>query len=429
MKKVITYGTFDLFHQGHYNILKRAKDLGDYLIVGVTSESYDLERGKLNVRDSLIKRIENVRATGLADEIIIEEYQGQKVHDIIRYQADIFVVGSDWRGKFDYLKEYCNVHYLERTKNISSTILREQQKIYAVGIITDRLDDSSIVTETKYISGLNVEKVFAENESLAHTFCKKYELYSHSSDLDQFFEGLDIVYINTAFEKRSYYVEAAIKHKKYVISPSPIVNDPSQLKAYIDAAHEQGVLIIDNILIAYLRAFTQLVWMLKGNIIGDILRVHCTISMDSYTLSKDIPEVLTCPLFVCTRLLGMDYTNIDKQDLYDSENNLILKQINLKYANALADIELSCCYNMRNEIVVYGSKGYVIIPDEWWNMGYFECRYANGTQQRFSYNFEGTGMRYLLQEATIMINDKRKIATRVFANEVIRLVEILGKVL
>ena len=113
MKKVITYGTFDLFHKGHYNIIKRAKALGDYLIVGVTSESFDIERGKLNVRDSLITRIENVRKTGLADEIIIEEYQGQKVSDIIKYDIDILVVGSDWRGKFDYLKNYCDVIYLD----------------------------------------------------------------------------------------------------------------------------------------------------------------------------------------------------------------------------------------------------------------------------------------------------------------------------
>ena len=95
MKKVITYGTFDLFHEGHYNILKRAKALGDYLIVGVTSESYDIERGKLNVRDSLLKRIENVRRTGFADEIIIEEYQGQKLSDIIKYKVDLLVLGSD----------------------------------------------------------------------------------------------------------------------------------------------------------------------------------------------------------------------------------------------------------------------------------------------------------------------------------------------
>ena len=146
MKKVITYGTFDLFHQGHYNIIKRAKDLGDYLIVGVTSESYDIERGKLNVRDSLLTRIENVRKTGLADEIIVEEYQGQKINDVIKYNIDTLVVGSDWRGKFDYLKNYCNVVYLERTKNISSTQIREEtNQIFRIGIITDNQDDGDMI--------------------------------------------------------------------------------------------------------------------------------------------------------------------------------------------------------------------------------------------------------------------------------------------
>ena len=79
MKKIITYGTFDLLHQGHINILQRAKAMGDYLIVGVTSENYDEQRGKLNVMQSLVERIENVRKTGLADQIIVEEYLGQKI--------------------------------------------------------------------------------------------------------------------------------------------------------------------------------------------------------------------------------------------------------------------------------------------------------------------------------------------------------------
>ena len=124
MKKVITYGTYDLFHQGHYNLLKRAKELGDYLIVGVTSDYFDKSRGKFNVRDSLMKRIENVKSTGFADEIIVEEYFGQKIDDIKKYGVDIFTVGSDWKGYFDYLNEYCHVVYLERTKGISSTQIR-----------------------------------------------------------------------------------------------------------------------------------------------------------------------------------------------------------------------------------------------------------------------------------------------------------------
>ena len=98
MKKVITYGTFDLFHEGHYKLLERAKALGDYLIVGVTSEEFDRSRGKLNVVDSLVTRIENVKKSGFADEIIVEEVQGQKVRDINKYNVDIFSVGSDGTG-------------------------------------------------------------------------------------------------------------------------------------------------------------------------------------------------------------------------------------------------------------------------------------------------------------------------------------------
>ena len=104
MKKVITYGTYDLIHKGHIRLLERAKALGDYLVVGVTADNFDRARGKINVQQSLIERIENVKQTGLADEIIVEEYEGQKIDDIKRLDIDIFTVGSDWKGHFD--KEY-----------------------------------------------------------------------------------------------------------------------------------------------------------------------------------------------------------------------------------------------------------------------------------------------------------------------------------
>ena len=97
MKKVITYGSFDFLHFGHIKLLERAKSLGDYLVVGVTSEDFDKKRGKINVQQSLAERIENVRKTGLADEIIVEEYIGQKIDDIKRYNIDIFAIGSDWK--------------------------------------------------------------------------------------------------------------------------------------------------------------------------------------------------------------------------------------------------------------------------------------------------------------------------------------------
>ena len=135
MTKVITYGTYDLLHYGHIKLLERAKALGDYLVVGVTSENYDRSRGKLLVQQSLSERIEAVKATGLADEIIIEEYDGQKIDDIKKYGIDIFTVGSDWKGKFDYLNDYCRVVYLERTKGNSSTELRSKGNEVKIGII------------------------------------------------------------------------------------------------------------------------------------------------------------------------------------------------------------------------------------------------------------------------------------------------------
>ena len=237
MKRVITYGTFDLFHKGHYNIIKRAKALGDYLIVGVTSESFDIERGKLNVRDSLIKRIENVRRTGLADEIIIEEYQGQKVNDIIKYDIDVLVVGSDWRGKFDYLKNYCDVVYLERTKNISSTKLRSEGVIFNMGIVTDDIRDNDFVEESKYVSGVHVERVFSEDHETAQRFCDKYELGSCWNSYDEFL---------AAMRREGYEFAVSKAEVLYHTDERGKLQEPMEI-AYIDVPEEFSGTVIQKL--------------------------------------------------------------------------------------------------------------------------------------------------------------------------------------
>ena len=380
MKKVITYGTFDLFHEGHYNILKRAKALGDYLIVGVTSESYDIERGKLNVRDSLLKRIENVRRTGFADEIIIEEYQGQKLSDIIKYKVDLLVLGSDWRGKFDYLKNYCDVVYLERTKNISSTKLRGEGTTYTVGVVTDNDQDNGIVWETKYVSGLHVECVFSENAEAAESFCDKYELdsyYSVEADngewqqgFDCFLSQVDIVYIKTEQPKREKYIRRSLELGKYVISDAPMTNNKEKLKDLFALAAARHVLLVEKINLVYLRAFNQLVWQTHSALVGDIVCVKCSISQDHFEIG----------------------TTVDVED----------------------------------EFVVIGTKGRVTIPGDWWNTGYFEAKIDDSKGlKRYCFNFEGNGLRYLLQELLIMISDERTECTRLFNEESETLADIL----
>ena len=134
MTRVITYGTYDLLHQGHLNLLRRAKELGDYLIVGVTSDSFDRGRGKLNVRNNVLERVEAVKATGYADEVIIEDYLGQKIDDIQKYDVDIFAIGSDWLGKFDYLNEYG-----EEIDEIADKALGTHYRIISLSDLNNRL--------------------------------------------------------------------------------------------------------------------------------------------------------------------------------------------------------------------------------------------------------------------------------------------------
>ena len=156
MIKVITYGTYDLLHYGHIKLLERAKSLGDYLIVGVTADDFDKTRGKINVQQSLMERVEAVRSTGIADEIIIEEYEGQKIDDIQKYDVDIFTVGSDWRGYFDYLNEYCKVVYLPRTEGVSSSEIRAEKRSIHLGLVGNNRYLNKFLSESKFVNGVEI---------------------------------------------------------------------------------------------------------------------------------------------------------------------------------------------------------------------------------------------------------------------------------
>lgn len=125
MKKVITYGTYDLFHIGHLNLLRRAKELGDYLVVAVSSDAFNAIKGKKCIIPDY-ERMEIVKAIRYVDEVILEENWEQKVNDVKEHDIDVFVMGDDWVGKFDFLSEYCDVVYLPRTEGISTTMIKKQ---------------------------------------------------------------------------------------------------------------------------------------------------------------------------------------------------------------------------------------------------------------------------------------------------------------
>ncbi|MEI3607805.1 glycerol-3-phosphate cytidylyltransferase [Pseudogracilibacillus sp. SE30717A] len=124
MKKVITYGTFDLIHTGHINILRRAKELGDYLIVAISSDEFNEAKGK-KAYYAFEQRKAVIEAIRYVDEVIPEHTWEQKIEDIKNNGVDVFVMGDDWEGKFDFLKEHCEVVYLPRTVGISTTQIKK----------------------------------------------------------------------------------------------------------------------------------------------------------------------------------------------------------------------------------------------------------------------------------------------------------------
>ncbi len=176
--RVITYGTFDLFHEGHRRLLKRARELGDHLIVGVTSKSYDDARGKLNVQEPLLTRIRNVEESGWRTRSWSRNTKVEKVHDIQRYGIDIFAIGSDWLGAFDYLKTYCSVVYLDRTKGVSSTQLRNESAggVLKMGIVGAGRIANRFVAEARFVSGVSVEAVHSRRLERAVDFADGHEL-------------------------------------------------------------------------------------------------------------------------------------------------------------------------------------------------------------------------------------------------------------
>lgn len=408
MIKVITYGTYDLLHYGHIRLLKRAKALGDYLIVGVTSDTFDRERGKINVQQTLMERVEAVQATGLADEIIVEEYEGQKIDDIKRLGVDIFTVGSDWKGKFDYLNDYCRVVYLERTDGVSSSEIRSEQQPVTLGFVGESPIINKIERESKYVNGLVAGKVFTLNDRfLSDNFKDKAR---QTSSFDELLDASDALYIISAPELHYSQIKQALERGKHVLCESPVTLRPEEWRELKALAAEKKVVLLDAIKTAYSMAYNRLLLLAKSGIIGDIVSVDtsCT-SLLEFDPTQDINQeqlewnsvcawgpTAMLPIF---QLLGTDYVSkrivtrfVDEERSYDAFTSIMFI-----YPHAVASLKVGQGVKSEGEMVVSGTKGYIYVPAPWWKTDYFEVRYEDPhNNKRYFYQLDGEGLRYEL---------------------------------
>lgn len=289
MKKVITYGTYDLLHYGHIRLLERAKALGDYLIVGVTADNFDLARGKINVQQSVMERIDAVRATGLADEIIVEEYEGQKIDDIRRKGVDVFAIGSDWQGKFDYLKEFCEVVYLERTKGVSSSELRAEKREVKIGLVGESTILNKFERESHFVNGVKISAVCARDTADFSDDMKQVPL---TGNYDELLDMCDAVYIISQPHEHYDHIKHALEAGKHVLCESPVTLSVNDYQKLNKLASDKGLILMDDIKTAYSTAYDRLVVLAKSGRIGDIISVDavCT-SMFDFERHEDKSKV------------------------------------------------------------------------------------------------------------------------------------------
>lgn len=431
MIKVITYGTFDLLHQGHINILKRAKALGDYLCVGVTTENFDVTRGKINVRQSLMERIEAVKATGIADEVFPEEYVGQKIDDIKRNNIDIFAIGSDWEGKFDYLNEFCKVIYLPRTEGVSSTMLRSDNKI-CIGTIGSEPSMEKLVAVAQKINGIDMGKVvFDEKYDVVKTLYKDtYNSY------DELLKDVDAVYVAVRPEKRYSYVKKALLQNKHVICNSPIALSALQCEELFSIAEERNLQLFDSIKTAYLLSFSRLILLIKGGAIGDIKSIDVTCTSLEYVdwiiktkYLNSFTDWGAIALLPVIKILGNNYKSINFSTLDIDNIENAFSKINLEYDSAFATVNMGLGVKSEGDLRISGTRGYVYVPAPWWKSEYFEIRYEDSALNKPYYyksDDEGLSMELVHFLRCIRENEKNFYVDKKITESISRIMELIN---
>ena len=406
MKKVITYGTYDLLHYGHIRLLERAKALGDYLIVGVTADDFDKTRGKINVQQSLMERIEGVRATGIADEIIIEEYEGQKIDDIQRYGVDIFTVGDDWVGKFDYLNEYCEVVYLSRTQGVSSSELRNEKRNLRLGLVGESDILKKVYNESQYVNGIQISGVYTEDASNFQDILNSVPAYQN---YDKLLDDSDAVYIITGPQYHNRDIRHALERGKHVLCESPIALSEKECRELFALAKKQQCVLMDAIKTAYSTAYHRMLLQVKTGRIGIPKSIEATCTSireinetDTGKMERSWNSISAwgpTALLPVLQIFGTDYTErriitwIDNEKYhYDA-----FTKIDFCYQNSVASIKVGQGVKSEGELIISGTKGYIYVPAPWWKTEYFEVRYENPeNNRRYFYQLDGEGIRYEL---------------------------------
>ena len=408
MKTVITYGVFDLFHEGHERLLERAKQLGDRLIVGVTTDQYAIERGKLCVVDSLEVRMEHVRSCPWVDEVIVEDHHGQKAEDILRYHADILAMGDDWLGKFDVLEPLCRVVYLPRTPNISSSLLRNGRfPFLRIGMIGAGRIAERFLREAGFVPGIQIKCVYhprPDSSASLQRFLANHTSLVKVRTLEKLFDLTDAVYIATPHDSHFTYAIAALEAGKHVLCEKPLCFSRTQAEELFAIADKNGLVLMEAIKTAYCPGFLRLCAVAHSGFIGEIVNVESCFTRltppgcrewNDLQFGGSFTELGSYVLLPVVKLLGTENTKVTFQSVRNRDGLDLFTKVLVEKDGHLAAGQCGLGAKAEGDLVISGTRGYLYAEAPWWKTQYFELRKEDPRyKKRFACEFEGDGLRY-----------------------------------
>ena len=439
MKKVITYGVFDLFHEGHRRLLERAKALGDYLIVGVTTEQYAYHRGKYCVVDSVEKRLDNVRNLDCVDEVVIEDHDGQKTEDIEKYGIDVFAIGDDWYGKFDYLDRLCEVVYLSRTPGISSSTLRGVgNSPVRLGLVGCGRIARRFMQEVGYVRDVQPVCLYHPHPDGSETvkrFLAEHTAIAKVRTLEKLFDMADAVYIATPHESHYEYTKAALLAGKHVLCEKPLTLSGLQARELYQIAEASGLILMEAVKTAYCPGFLRLISLVRSGVIGDVYDIETCFTRltpracrewDAPAGAGSFTEFASYVLLPIVKLLGTKDLSWQFQSVLNENRVDSYTKVFLLSRGKIASAKTGLGIKSAGELTISGTQGYIRVSAPWWKTKTFAIHREDPLDvQIITADFLGDGLRYEIADFLYRIRGHRDRDYKLRPEESVKMAEII----
>lgn len=389
------------------------------------------------MRNNVLERVEAVRDTGYADKIIIEDYVGQKIDDIQKYNVDVFAIGSDWRGKFDYLEEFCQVVYLPRTEGISSTMLREKsQKNVRVGILGCGRVAKRFPSEAGFVNGVEIVAAYDIERNRTVDFSEEFPSVVAYDGLEAFYGAVDAVYVATPHLSHYGNIKEALLARKHVLCETPMVLKEDEAKGLFKLAEDNGLVLMEANKTAHCPAFNHLMVMIKSGLIGEVVDIEASLSQlldkngrefDPVQAGGSMFEEGSYPLLPIIKLMGTEYLDLDFYSRMEDGIDVYTHGI-FHYPKATCSFKVGLGVKTEGDLVVSGTKGYAYVPSPWWKTDYFELRYEDQNEnKKYFYKWDGYGLRYEIQEFISCIINGRYSSARLRRKESICMAQVMER--